>query len=147
MSVRSVVESYESVVIQGWWPDSRRVTNVNEQEPRTLRPAPPPFSSMNSTPANSKARRTARSLAAAWTSRRLTTRRSANRLIAVAISDIREGKRLAHALGISGNHSEIGAGGPIGNRSTLLPIAEQQFGSLKFPYSCIRLKDLFRREP
>jgi hypothetical protein len=29
----------------------------------------------------------------------------------------------------------------------LLPIAEQQFGSPKFPYSCIRLKDLFRREP
>src|ERR1039458_5936239 len=38
VSVRRVVESYESVVIQGWWPDSRRVTDVDEQEPRTLRP-------------------------------------------------------------------------------------------------------------
>jgi hypothetical protein len=38
VSVRRVLESYESVVIQGWWPDSRRVTNVDEQEPRTLRP-------------------------------------------------------------------------------------------------------------
>ena len=38
MAVRSVAESYELVVIQGWWPDSRRVTDVDEQEPRTLRP-------------------------------------------------------------------------------------------------------------
>ena len=38
VSVRRVLESYESVVIQGWWPDSRRVTDVDEQEPRTLRP-------------------------------------------------------------------------------------------------------------
>src|ERR1035441_9881289 len=38
MSFRRVLESYESVVIQGWWPDSRRVTDVDEQEPRTLRP-------------------------------------------------------------------------------------------------------------
>src|SRR6267143_1054659 len=38
VSVRRVVESYESVVIQGWWPDSKGVTNVDEQEPRTLRP-------------------------------------------------------------------------------------------------------------
>jgi transposase len=38
VSVRRVLESYESVVIQRWWPDSRRVTNVDEQEPRTLRP-------------------------------------------------------------------------------------------------------------
>jgi hypothetical protein len=34
---RRDVESYESVVIQGWWPDSRRVTDVDEREPRTLR--------------------------------------------------------------------------------------------------------------
>src|SRR5665811_593288 len=38
MAVRSVAESYELVAIQGWWPDSRRVTNVDEQEPQTLRP-------------------------------------------------------------------------------------------------------------
>src|ERR1017187_5505674 len=38
VSVRRVVESYESVVIQEWWPDSRRVTDVDEQEPRALRP-------------------------------------------------------------------------------------------------------------
>src|SRR5664279_5038238 len=38
VSVRRVVESYEAVVIQGWGPDSRRVTDVDEQEPRTLRP-------------------------------------------------------------------------------------------------------------
>src|ERR1017187_6767354 len=38
VSVRRVLESYESVVIQGWWPDSRRVTDVDAQEPRTLRP-------------------------------------------------------------------------------------------------------------
>src|SRR5450631_4313235 len=38
VSVRRVLESYESVVIQGWWPDSRRVTIVDEQEPQTLRP-------------------------------------------------------------------------------------------------------------
>src|ERR1035437_2099114 len=38
VSVRRVLESYESVVIQGWWPDSRRVTDVDEQEPRALRP-------------------------------------------------------------------------------------------------------------
>jgi hypothetical protein len=38
VSVRRVLESYESVVIQGWWPDSRRVTDMDEQEPRTLRP-------------------------------------------------------------------------------------------------------------
>src|ERR1019366_6734902 len=38
VSVRRVLESYESVVIQRWWPDSRRVTNVDEHEPRTLRP-------------------------------------------------------------------------------------------------------------
>src|SRR5277367_4580102 len=38
VSVRRVLESYESSVIQGWWPDSRRVTDVDEQEPRPLRP-------------------------------------------------------------------------------------------------------------
>ena len=40
VSVRRVLESYE-VVIQGWWPDSRRVTDVDEQETRTLRPQQP----------------------------------------------------------------------------------------------------------
>src|SRR5450830_1600533 len=48
-----------------------------------------------------------------------------------AISDIRGGKRLAHGLGIAGNHGEIGAGGLIGNRSTLLPIAERTEGDVK----------------
>src|ERR1019366_807895 len=38
VSVRRVFESYEPVVIQEWWPDSRRVTDVDEQEPRALRP-------------------------------------------------------------------------------------------------------------
>ena len=38
VSVRRVLESYESVVIQGWWPDSKEVTDVDAQEPRTLRP-------------------------------------------------------------------------------------------------------------
>src|SRR5450759_2195156 len=48
-----------------------------------------------------------------------------------AISDIRGGKRLAHGLGIAGNHGEIGAGGLIGNCSTLLPIAERTEGDVK----------------
>src|SRR6478736_125455 len=38
VSVRRVLESYESYVIQEWWPDSRGVTDVDEQEPRPLRP-------------------------------------------------------------------------------------------------------------
>ena len=33
VSVRRVLESYESVVIQGWWPDSRRVTDVDGRQP------------------------------------------------------------------------------------------------------------------
>jgi len=40
-------------------------------------------------------------------------------------------KRLAHGLGIAGNHGEIGAGGLIGNCSTLLPIAERTEGDVK----------------
>lgn len=51
--------------------------------------------------------------------------------IAAAISDIRGGKRLAHGIRIAGNHGEIGAGGLIGNRSTLLPIAERTEGNVK----------------
>src|ERR1700716_3849876 len=38
VSVRRVLESYESYVIQELWPDSRRVTDVDEPEPRPLRP-------------------------------------------------------------------------------------------------------------
>jgi DNA-binding XRE family transcriptional regulator len=38
VSVREQFEFLESVVIQEWWPDSRRVTNVDGEEPRTLRP-------------------------------------------------------------------------------------------------------------
>jgi len=38
VSVREHLESYESFVIQEWWPDSRRVTDVDGEEPRTLRP-------------------------------------------------------------------------------------------------------------
>src|ERR1700674_2474823 len=38
VSVRRVVESYESFVIQGWWPDSRRVTDVDGRKPRAVRP-------------------------------------------------------------------------------------------------------------
>src|ERR1019366_314471 len=67
VSVRRVLESYESVLIQRWWPDSRRVTDVDEQEPRTLRP----------------------------------------------------------------QQVAIGAGGLIGNRSTLLPIVERTEGDVK----------------
>lgn len=33
VSVRKEVESDESVVIQGWWPDSGGATNVDEREP------------------------------------------------------------------------------------------------------------------
>jgi transposase len=33
VSVRKHIESYESFVIQGWWPDSRRVTDVDSEEP------------------------------------------------------------------------------------------------------------------
>jgi hypothetical protein len=40
----------------------------------------------------------------------------------VPILGICGGKRLAH--GLAGNHGEIGAGGLIGNRRNLLPIAE-----------------------
>jgi hypothetical protein len=38
VSVREHLESYGSFVIQEWWPDSRRVTDVDGEEPRTLRP-------------------------------------------------------------------------------------------------------------
>jgi len=38
VSVREHIESLESFVIQEWWPDSRRVTDVDGEEPRTLRP-------------------------------------------------------------------------------------------------------------
>src|SRR5262249_4311035 len=33
-------ETLESVVIQRWWPDSGRVTDVDTAEPQTLRPQP-----------------------------------------------------------------------------------------------------------
>ena len=36
VSVRKHIESLESVVIQGWWPDSRRATDVDGTEPRAL---------------------------------------------------------------------------------------------------------------
>src|SRR5712691_10743261 len=36
VSVREHIESLESVVIQGWWPDSRRVTDVDGTEPQAL---------------------------------------------------------------------------------------------------------------
>ena len=38
VSVRGEVESSESFVIQVWWPDSRRVTDVDGEEPQTIRP-------------------------------------------------------------------------------------------------------------
>ena len=39
VSIRRVVESSESVVIQGWWPDSQRGHHhVDDAEPRALRP-------------------------------------------------------------------------------------------------------------
>src|SRR5437762_13718875 len=38
VSIREHIESLESFVIQEWWPDSRRVTDVDGEEPRTLRP-------------------------------------------------------------------------------------------------------------
>src|ERR1700680_1549839 len=38
VSVREQVESSESFVIQVWWPDSRRVTDVDGEEPQTIRP-------------------------------------------------------------------------------------------------------------
>ena len=40
VSVRKHIESLESVVIQRWWPDSGRVTDVDAAEPQTLRPQP-----------------------------------------------------------------------------------------------------------
>jgi hypothetical protein len=40
MSVREHIESLESFVIQEWWLDSRRVTDVDDAEPQTLRPQP-----------------------------------------------------------------------------------------------------------
>ena len=40
VSVRKDVESPESVVIQEWWPDSRRVTDVDGREPQAIRPQP-----------------------------------------------------------------------------------------------------------
>jgi hypothetical protein len=36
VSVREHIESLESFVIQEWWPASRRVTDVDGEEPRTL---------------------------------------------------------------------------------------------------------------
>jgi hypothetical protein len=38
VSVREQFESYESFMIQEWWPDSRRVTDVDSAESQTLRP-------------------------------------------------------------------------------------------------------------
>jgi hypothetical protein len=38
VSVRKVLESEESNVIQGWWPDSGEVTDVDDEEPSALRP-------------------------------------------------------------------------------------------------------------
>src|SRR4029078_450275 len=38
VSVREHSESRESFVIQEWWPDSRRVTDVDIEEPRSVRP-------------------------------------------------------------------------------------------------------------
>jgi putative ABC transport system substrate-binding protein len=38
VSVREHIESCESFVIQEWWPDSRRVTDVDIEEPRSVRP-------------------------------------------------------------------------------------------------------------
>jgi hypothetical protein len=38
VSVREQVESSESFVIQVWWPDSRSVTDVDGEEPQTIRP-------------------------------------------------------------------------------------------------------------
>ena len=38
VSVRNLIESLESFVIQEWWPDSKEVTDVDEQEPQALRP-------------------------------------------------------------------------------------------------------------
>jgi hypothetical protein len=38
VSVREQFESYESFVIQEWWPDSRRVTDVDSAKSQTLRP-------------------------------------------------------------------------------------------------------------
>jgi len=38
VSVWNLIESLESFVIQEWWPDSKEVTDVDEQEPQALRP-------------------------------------------------------------------------------------------------------------
>jgi hypothetical protein len=38
VSVREQFESYESFMIREWWPDSRRVTDVDSAESQTLRP-------------------------------------------------------------------------------------------------------------
>jgi hypothetical protein len=40
VSVRKHIECLESVVIQRWWPDSGRVTDVDATESQTLRPQP-----------------------------------------------------------------------------------------------------------
>ena len=40
MSVREDIESRELVVIQEWWPDSGRVTDVDDAQPQALRPQP-----------------------------------------------------------------------------------------------------------
>jgi hypothetical protein len=37
VSVRNLLESLDSSVIQGWWLDSRGVTNVDDEEPSALR--------------------------------------------------------------------------------------------------------------
>ena len=38
VSVREHIESLELFVIQEWWPDSRRVAAVDDEEPQTIRP-------------------------------------------------------------------------------------------------------------
>jgi predicted MPP superfamily phosphohydrolase len=40
VSVREDIESHELVVIQEWWPDSGRVTDVDDAQPQALRPQP-----------------------------------------------------------------------------------------------------------
>jgi hypothetical protein len=40
VSVREDIESRESVVIQEWWPDSGRVTDVDDAQPQALRSQP-----------------------------------------------------------------------------------------------------------
>jgi hypothetical protein len=40
VSVREDIESRELVVIQEWWPDSGRATDVDDAQPQALRPQP-----------------------------------------------------------------------------------------------------------